>query len=321
MSIRHFARVVLQDGICLAWYSPSSGGTNVMATIVDYRKGKRCDLETDIEAVIETQEIEACMCNGSLLFHRDGLASTVVYAYFDVKQHLQSVTASSRPGDIQTVQKPSDASATLSLQLPDPASRAHGDTHWGWTSVRPVNTPNPSTPRGYPSIFSCETPIRGTRKTGPHISARWMEPRTTLEMLKTEKRNETPLSRTWIDLHSPTGRRQWDGFDFMVSSTCGQRVLWVGHRNDVQPGQADSFAEQVLFFIPLLTPDDTLRGAAGKRILELPIPLDDRLVTMDFSDEAGTLVVAWKPDEDADDDDDDEPMESNADHILHIFQY
>ncbi|KAG9016717.1 hypothetical protein FRB90_002398 [Tulasnella sp. 427] len=316
--IRHFARVLVQDGLCVAWYSPSSGSTNVIATVVDYRQGKRFDLETNIEATRETRDIQACIGNGSLLFYRDRLTSTVIDAYFDVTHYLQSVAPDSRPGDIQTVHKPPDASAVLSLQLPDPASRAHGEPRWGWTSVRTANTPHSSSPRGSASIFSYAIQMPGTRVIDPRISARWMDPRTTLETLKMETRMDTQIPRTWIDLDGPTGRRKWDWFGFMVASTYGHRVLWVSHRKDVQPGQTDGSAEQALFLIPLLTPDGTPRGAAGKRILELPIPLGDRLVAMDFSDELGTLVVAWKPGEDADGD---EPMESSADHVLHIFQY
>lgn len=45
--IGYFARIALQDGLCLTWYT-SDSGEKVIASILDYRNSKRVDLETDI---------------------------------------------------------------------------------------------------------------------------------------------------------------------------------------------------------------------------------------------------------------------------------
>ncbi|KAG8895188.1 Vacuolar protein-sorting-associated protein 28, partial [Tulasnella sp. 408] len=284
--IGYFARIALQDGLCLTWYT-SDSGEKVIASILDYRNSKRVDLETDITL---TTSPDCCLYNGSLIFHHDKLTNAVVNAYFRITEHLQPVPNNSRPGDVDMISKAPDRSAVLPLHPPDPSSRANQEPNLTWTTIHPTNTPNANTLCGSPSIFATDTMSPKTFDRTPHLSARWMEPRTTLEMLRTGTNLDTLVSRTWIDLEGTTVARD-DGFEFLISTTCGLRMLWVSDAEETK--SEGSIGEEVLYLIPLLTPDERTKGNAGTRLLRLPIDLFDML-TMDFSDESGTLVIASK---------------------------
>ncbi|KAG8902909.1 hypothetical protein FRC01_009426, partial [Tulasnella sp. 417] len=301
--IGHFARIALQDGLCLAWYH-SGSREKVTASIFDYRSSKRLDLETDITS---TMSPDCHLYNGCLIFHRDELTNSVVSAYFSVTQHLQLVSNNSRPGDVNMISKGPDRSAVLPLQPPDSNSNANHELDLIWDTVHPTNTPNANTLCGSPSIFATETMSPTVYDRVPHLSARWMEPGTTLEMLRTGENLDTPVSRTWVDLDGPTVIND-DGFEFLIPTTCGLRMLWVSYKEETDSdGAAD---EEVLYLIPLLIPDERTTQNAGKRMLRLPIDLLDML-TMDFSDESGTLVIASKL----------RDTQSNIKKVLNIFQY
>ncbi|KAG8904335.1 hypothetical protein FRC01_008772 [Tulasnella sp. 417] len=311
--VRYFARIALQDGLCLAWYN---SGEKVVASILDYRSSKRLDLETDI---ISTTSPDCCLYHGSLIFHHDKLTSAVVSTYFSITQHLQPVPNNSRPGDVDMISKAADRSAVLPLQPPDSSSRANQDPNLIWTTIHPTNTPNANTLCGSPSIFATETMSPTVFDRVPHLSARWMEPRTTLEMLRTGENLDTLVSRTWIDLEGSTASRD-DGFEFLISTTCGLRMLWVSYREETDSdGAAD---EEVLYLIPLLIPDERTTQNAEKRMMRLPIDLFDML-TMDFSDESGTLVIASKStdQEGSNEGSQDSWKQSNESQVLEIFQY
>ncbi|KIO29882.1 hypothetical protein M407DRAFT_20949 [Tulasnella calospora MUT 4182] len=312
--IGYFARIALQDGLCLAWYNSEE---KVIASILDYRNSKRVDLETDITS---TTSPDCCLYHGSLIFHHDKLTNAVVSAYFHITEHLKPVPNNSRLWDVDMISKAPDRSAVLPLHSPDSSSKANQEPNLVWNTIHPTNTPNANTLCGSPSIFATETMSPTTYGRIPHLSARWMEPQTTLEMLRTGANLDTPVFRTWIDLEGPTAARD-DGFEFLISTTCGLRMLWVTY---AEADSDDLPIEEVLYLIPLLTPDERTRGHAGKRILRLPTDLFD-ILTMDFSDESGTLVIASKSGDTSDERSSEVSQDSgtqlDVNQVLHIFQY
>ncbi|KAG8973674.1 hypothetical protein FRB90_009887 [Tulasnella sp. 427] len=302
-----YARLALQEGFCLTWHR-SESERKTFATILDYRNSRRLDLEMDASSKVPP---DACLYYGNLVVHHDETDCTAVQAYLNVTQHFQPVRNASGPEHVDTCRKAPDYSAILPLQPPPTVPNSSTSLELGWYSIHPTNTPNENTPCGSPSIFAAER--RDPDDPGAlfqHLSARWMIPKQTLDILRAGANIDTPLSRRWIDLEGHTSMREEDGFEFLISSTCGLRMLWINNH------ELEGTYRDLLYFIPLLDPST---GKDGRRVLHLPIDLENT-ITMDFSDESGTLVVACRLDEDADDDGE-QAMESSADQVLHIFQY